>query len=267
VGDLDWASVAPGGRLAIMVRHGEARVFSLLDPAPDPAGASVDGVLASPSFAAWAPDSSSVAIYSPTARSAQWIRIRGTNAAADAPIGLTGVEGEVAAFSADAASGLVVFAIAGAGVFRLTASDGPALIAPVADPSALLLEPGAKTLWVADRAGAQLLQVSGPAADASVQTIQVDPSKLSDISALGLSSDQKSLYVADRASLRLYSFDRAGAPLSDGLALGAPATSLTPVGRPSLFLLNQRGQPGEPLYVLDDSSGPNIKFIPANEVR
>src|SRR5687768_16217534 len=56
--DVDWASVAPSGRVAIVMRQGEVRLFSAT---ADPAEAIIQGAVISPLYSAWAADSSTVA--------------------------------------------------------------------------------------------------------------------------------------------------------------------------------------------------------------
>jgi hypothetical protein len=265
--DVSWATVAPSGRLALIMRQGEARLVSRDDLNQDPAGVAVESVVSEPQLSAWSSDSSTLVLYSPSARSIQWLRLAPQAASAEPPIPLTGVDGEVTALVADSSSRLAAVAVAGAGVYRVSATDGTTQLLAATDISALALEPGAaNTLWAADRANAQVLQVLNPgSSQPEVSTLLADPDKLADVSALGLSADRKLLYLASRATRLLYQFDRATALLADGIALDAPVTQLLPLGRTTLLLLGGRDSAEAPLYILDERSGPSIFFVPAAE--
>lgn len=264
ISEVDWASVAPNGRMALVTRQGETRLVSRDNIGQDPAGTLVEATVAEPQLSAWAADSSSVALYSSSSRSLQWVRISAQTATAEAPIPLTGVDGTVTALAADATSNLALVAVAGAGVYRVSTTDGTTLVLASGDIAAIALEPGGATLWAADRTNAQVLQVLNPgSSEPSASPLLTDPEKLADVSALGLSSDRKQLYLASRTTQLLYGFDRSSSQLSGGIALDAPVTALLPLGRPSLLLLGARDKAGAALYVLDERSGPGIFFVPA----
>ena len=120
-----------------------------------------------------------------------------------------------------------------------------------------------QTLWIADQANSQLLQISEPAFHTEPQVIGADVDRLADLSAIALSSDRKHLYLANRTTRRLYLLDRSSAILSEGVDLHATATTFIPLGRPSVLLLGQRTKMGESLYVLDENAGPAVFFVPA----
>lgn len=262
VSDVEWASVAPNGRIAIMVRQGEARLFSrdAMDSAPD--GTAINGVVESPVLSAWAADSSAVALFSTRVQSLQWVRFDTQGATAESAVALAGVEGAVTALSADAGSRLAVVAVENAGVYRISTRDGVALVLPIPDASAIALESGGRTLWVADRGNAQVVEVALDQEWTAATVLLTDAERFADLSVIGLSSDRKSLYLADRFTKRLYLFERSTALLSEPIVLDVPATLLTPLGRSSVLLLGQRGKLDDPLYILDESSGPSIYFVP-----
>ena len=262
--DVDWASIAPSGRVALVIRQGEARLYSA---GTDPTEILVQGTVDSPMHSAWAADSSTVAIYSATASSVQWVRLTQQGPIADPAVPLSWTDADVTAFAADEKSRLLILAVAGRGVYRIGASGEPVLLLPLVDASALALEPGGQTLWISDRTSSQLLQISEPASASEAKVLGTDAERLADLSAIGLSSDRKSLYLANRSTRRLYILDRPSAAISEGVGLYATATLLTPLGRPSVFLLGPRSNVGESLYILDEAAGPDIFFVPAAEER
>lgn len=263
--DVDWATVAPDGRTAVVLRQGAGWLVSSKNIGQDSAGTPIHGLLDSPQFSSWAEDSSSLVLYSNANRALQRVRLNVEAVEADPATPLSGVDGDVTAMAADKASGVVVITVAGVGVHLVGASGNATLLVATADASAIALEPGGKTLWVADRAGTQLVQVTQLGLSPESQVLISDPEKLADISALGLSFDQQRLYLANRATQLLYQFDRSASLLSESVALDAPANLLLPLGRSSLRLLGQRNKLGEPLYLLDERSGPGLFFVPAEE--
>ena len=262
---VDWATVAPDGRTALVLVQGEVRLISSKDIGQDTAGTPVLGVLDAPQLSSWAEDSSSLILYSAANRSLQWVRLNAPSAEADPAVPVTGFDGDVTALAADKASGVTVISAIGTGVHMIGPSGSAILLLPAADASAIALEPGGKTLWVSDRASAQLLQVTKLGISPEVQVLSSDPEKMADISALGLSFDKQRLYLASRSTQLLYQFDRSAALLSEGIALDATASLLLPLGRPSLRLLGLRDKLGQPLYLLDERSGPGLFFVPAGE--
>lgn len=267
VEDVDWASVSPNGRNALFAQQGVVRLLTVGATEQNAGGALIEGVVDSPVLAAWTNDSSSVVLYSQTARSVQRVRLGTQPAVAEPPIELTDVEGTVTHLRVAGDPAVIVFAVAGAGVYRINPAQGISLLSSVPDIAALAIDGAGKTLWIADRANAQVLQMTNVADAPEVETVVADPEKLSDLSALALSANGQSLYLADRATRKLYVFDRPSSALSDGLELDTPATAISPLGRPSVFWLGQREKAGEPLYVLDDSAGPAVFFVPAGEGR
>jgi hypothetical protein len=263
--EVDWATVAPDGRTAVVVVQGEARLVSGKDITQDSPGTPILDLLSAPRFSCWAEDSTALVLYSAENRSLQWVRLTSQSVEADPAMPLTGFDGEVTALAADKASAVTVLSVAGGGVYQIGSSGAATLLLPTADASAIALEPGGRTLWVADRTNAQLLQLTELGLSPASQVLSADPEKLADISALGLSFDKQRLYLASRSTQLLYQFDRSAALLSEGIALDAPANFLLPLGRPSLRLLGQRSKLGEPLYLLDERSGPGLFFVPAGE--
>jgi hypothetical protein len=265
--DVDWASVSPSGRAAVFSRQGSLRLLITGGTGQDVEGVPIDGVADSPALAAWTNDSSSVVLYSPTARSVQRVRLGTQPVVAELPMQLTGVDGIITNLCVSGDSELIVFVAAGAGVYRINSSQSISLLAPVADASALAIDGAGKTAWVADRSKAEVLQISNLAGTPELETLVTDPEKLANISALTPSSNGRSLYLADRTTRRLYVFDRSSSALSDGLELDVPATAISPLGRPSIFWLGQREKTGDPLYVLEDRAEPAVFFVPAGEGR
>jgi hypothetical protein len=261
--DVDWATVAPGGRTVVGVRQGEARLYTNKGETPDQEGTLVTGLAETPQLACWAANSAAVAVYLPSSRSVQWLRLTGGQMAADPAVVLSGSEGPVTAMAADVSSGLIFLAVSGSGVYRLSPSSGPVLLTAAADVPAMALDAKGQTLWIADRANGLLLEMGEAGTDSSTSRVLLrDADHWKDISAVAPSSDGTRLYLASRTAASLFLFDRANGAVSDGIPLDAPATEFTKLGRPSLLLLGGRERADLPVYVMDERSGPAVYFVP-----
>jgi hypothetical protein len=243
--DVDWASVAPNGRIAVVMRQGETFVFSV---GTDQAETLIQGTVNSPLYASWAADSSRVALYSAASSSAQWIRLTPQGPVADpaTPLSL-GSDAEITAFAADEKSRLLILAVAGRGIYRAGASGDTVLLLPLADASAIAMEPGGQTLWVSDRANARLLQIADPASQSEFQVIGTDAERLADLSAIALSSDRQRLYLANRSMRPSPCLPPwAGLPFfcwGSGPKLASPCTCWTKAPVPT-FCSSRKGRKG-----------------------
>ncbi|MGJ5813883.1 hypothetical protein [Paludibaculum fermentans] len=267
VSEVDWASVAPDGRTAIMVRHGETLRFSREETNDAATGVAIPGAIEKPDQSAWSADSTAVALYSATARTVQWIRFGSDGAHAETAVPLTGVDGPVTALTGDSASTLIVIAVENAGLYRVSPADGTTLILPILDASSIAMEPGGRTIWVGDRSTAQVVEIALDQEGATSKVLFTDPEHFADLSMIGLSPDKKTLYLADRPTKRLYLVDRSTMAIPEPISLDAPATMLAPIGRSSVLLLSPREKADQPLYILDASSSPTVYFVPVAEGR
>jgi hypothetical protein len=261
--DVDWASVSPNCRAALIRRGDESHLLTTTQLGGELVEAPIQGSLDVPNLAVWAEDSTALAVYSESTRSAQWLQIDLQGASTETPVGLGDLEGNVTAIAADRKSGTIFLAVAGTGVYRLTTGSGAVAVIPLADVSAIAIEPGGGNLWLADRANAQVLQIADPASSGDSTALIVDAEKLTDISMIGVSSDRKTIYLADRATSQLYLFDRSNQTMAAGPALDVPATSLLPLGRATSLLLGPRSKGEDALFILDETNGPSVFFVPA----
>jgi hypothetical protein len=261
--DIDWATVSPDGRVTLFRKDGEVRLLHLNGDGLDPHGVSVSGVIDSPSLSTWSRNSSAVGLYSSSANELQWIRFTGQGVISDPPLPLAGVDGKVIGLCGDRDSGFFFAAVAGKGVYQVSESNGTTMLLELPGVSAMALQTNGQTLWVADRAGARVIEIGNPGGDPEPRELIQDSEKLTDISAIAASADASVLYLADRATRRLHILERSLLNLSDGIELDVPATSFAILSRPSLLLLGQRNAIGDPLYVLELGANPAIYFVPA----
>jgi len=257
VNDLEWASVAPNGRTALVMTQGAVHRLTIGDELAETV---VAGVVERPALAQWRADSSAVALYLPESRTVQWVR---DGLEVEAGVALPAADGRIAAMAVDR-NGSVAVAIEGTGVELLRDGEWSS-VSEASDLAALILSPDGQTLWLASRSPAAVVEVT-LAADSFVSKILAqDSERLAGLSAMALSSDGKTLYLADAPTSRLYALTRETGELSEGLLLDTLASEITPAGRASLFLLGLRTEPGTPVYLLDERDGPRVLFVPAPE--
>ncbi|HEU0121269.1 MAG TPA: hypothetical protein VFQ91_12140 [Bryobacteraceae bacterium] len=258
-GGIDWATVAPNGQRAIILREGQATLLSLRNtPSESPLLSQVN----EPLYASWMPDSSAVALYYSASASLQWIRLTPEGPEVDALLPLAWTPpAEVSDFLAGNPSQSAVLAVPGHGLYKANSAGEVTLVYPATGGLSIAAQPGTETLWIADRANGQLVQIT----NSESQVLIASPETLTDLSAIGLSSDGAKLYLANQGTNRLYLFDRTTSAVTGEIELYAPATRFTTLGRPSILLLGQRTKPGETLYVLDEKTGPTVFFVPASE--
>jgi len=262
--NIDWATIAPDGHAALLTRDTETRLLLLKSANHDPEGLPINGLLASPALAAWSPDSSAVALYSPSTQEFQWLRLTTHGPIADPPISAPSLPAIAASLVASAPSGPIFAAVPEAGIYRITDSHSAELLLELPAVSALALSNTGQTLWAADSAAARIIEIASPAGEASPRTIFQDEEKLAAVSALAASPDARHLYIAAR---RLYVVERTSESLPEGLELDTPATALAQLGHPSVLTLGQREKKGDPLYVLDLKALPGLFFVPAGDGR
>jgi hypothetical protein len=250
VSELAWASVAPDGQRALVLKDGALFSVSGLK-GPEPTWVPVAGVRIAPERAAWAEDGSVALIYNSASGTVQ--RVRGFNdlPLADDPIPL----GDASALAVDR-NGRIV-----AGT-----SDGVFLV----DPSGLRpLLPGLRAISLAV-AGTNLLVAAGNgeiwrirdyAGEASAELLAA----VEDPVGVALSQDQKYLLVAGRAERAVLIYELAARAVAARLVADAEPTTLARLGDADLWLVRTSSGPSDPLLVLKISPEPAIWFVPAGK--
>lgn len=247
IAGLTWASVAPGGASALVVRDGVLyRVDGLARLAP--AWTAIENVALVPDRAAWSDDASMAMIYSAATGRAQLIRNAGLQIVAAEPVQI----GQVASLAVDREGRIIAGASEGV---QLWNGGHAAMLLPGVRAAALTV--AGANLYVA--AGGEIWLVE----DYAVQPKPLVVAAAPDPVGLALSRDGRRLFIADRAGRSVLVYDLANRALLAELGLDFEPVTLARLSGPDLWLLRMGVGPSEPLFVLKTEPEPGVWFVPA----
>ncbi len=249
IAGLSWASIAPGGFTALVLRDGELyRVDGLARLAPS--WSAVENLQILPDTAVWSEDGSLALIYSATSGRAQLIRIGDAATAAGEVFEI----GEAGALAIDREGRIIAGTREGV---CLIAGESRAVLLAGVRAAALTLAGG--KLYVA--AGAEVWQVDDYAAQPRPEAIAL----VSDPVGVAISRDGARLFVADRSERAVFVYDPAGRARIAELALDFEPVTLARLSGAELWLLRPSTGGGEPLYVLKTEPDPGVWFVPVGK--
>jgi hypothetical protein len=261
MGDVDSASVAPGGKWAVITQGGHSSCFqglSSLSPAEStPAGLidAVDRVL-------WNADGSYALLFSSSGNQLQRVRFSDSAASPDAPVDLT-PWGQATVLAIDPAGQRIVFGVAGSGLYLYPAGQSPALLSPMATPSVAAFDATGKWLYAADLDQQQIVKFDSSsnattfAALAQTGVAAVNPA------GLAVSGDGNYVMLADSAGQAVQVYSIADGSLANTIPLDFSPSRFETLN-PGTFLLNGDNS-NEWLLLLDARQIPSISFVPANQ--
>lgn len=244
-GGLDFASVAPGGKMALAVQGGVLFLVRGLDQGSAEL-TQVAGAIESVDRAAWS--GSAAAVYSSVSGQVQILRSLDSEAQAGAPALVAGKL--IALVAGDSAAAFVTED----GAVYAAAGDTPRMIAQIAKPGALAA--AGPDLFVTDRERNEVLRVANfaEAGDAALFTNAIaDP--------VAVAVYRGRLFVASGSERAIAVFDAATGAMSTRIDIDFEPSRMEGMSG-SLFLLNTGG--AEPLQLLDAAQAPAVYFVPAS---
>lgn len=256
---LDFASVAPNGRLAVALQAGH---LTLVRFGAETTTETLAENYPTPSLSSWAADSSSVALYGAEAGIAVWRKLDA--APEPARLGNPASLGLVSALSLEEGARSVVLIARGEGnsaVYRAAEGSEPALLASGLDITSIAA--GADAVYFADRAAHTVSAVRGAA-----EVSQIANEALGVKDPVGLALIGGELLAASGENHELLRLNPATGELLGRIALGFAPDRLNRLtlgadGGSPLYSLKSRGQANDPLEVLDASRGA-VFFVPAS---
>jgi hypothetical protein len=262
VDTLEWAAVAPNGQRALArTPSGEWAWLDALDRAdyssfPVP----LSGI--PPFLARWNSDSSSVRLYSSDCSCFQTVALQSQ--------GTPALSGE-RQFIDPSFGGVLDFfwkdsvtvAATERGLVQIDGTAPPRLLLASEPGLNFWIEPTGKT-WAVRSATGEIFEVRLPTdGNIELRLIASDPERFTSLSAI--SSTSGAIWAADRNTRSVHRISLATGMIEISLDLDSYPTGLTRLGNRPLWLLRHRSRAGEPVFVLDDSSSPQVFFVPGGD--
>jgi hypothetical protein len=259
--DVDSASIAPGGKWAVITKAGHS---TFLRGLPDlaPVEASADGLLDPVDRVVWNRDGAFALLYSSSGSQLQRVRLSAGEVFADPPIDVSSW-GRLTTLAIDPAGRQIAFGVAGSGLFLFDAGQSPALLSPIVQPAAAAFDETGTRLYAIDLDTQRILEFdsgTGPVEFASLA--QPDGSAVTPVG-LAFSGGGRYLLLADSAGRAVRVYETASRTLANTLPLDFAPSRLEALSANPVFLLN--GDSGtEWLLLLDAMRIPAVSFVPAS---
>jgi hypothetical protein len=262
VSEVDWASVAPGGKWAFISQAGSNFFLHGLSDAA-PVESSTDGLIQAIDRVVWNRDGSFALIYSSSGSQLQRVRLSDTNVVADTPLDLS-PWGLAKTLAIDPTGQQIAVGVVGSGLYLFNSGPSPALLSSMANPVAAAFDDTGLRLYAADLDQQQVLAFdsgSGPLTFASLA--QADGSVLKPVG-LAVSGGGRYLLLADSATRSVLVYDTASQNLANTIPLDFAPSRLEALSTDPTFLLNG-GKSNEWLLVLDARQIPTVYFVPVSQ--
>lgn len=259
--ELDSASVAPGGRWALITKAGHSSfVRGLADLAP--ADYTTDLLLDNADRVLWNRDGSVALLYSTSANQLQRVRLSDTTAIPEAPLDLA-PWGQAAVLALDPGGNRIAFGITGAGVYTFRAGESPVLVSSMEQPAAATFD-NTGILYSVDAGQQRILQFDPASSSLEFASLVQQDGPALQAAGLAVSGDGRYLLLADRTTQAVRVYEIASRTLANTLALDFIPSRFEALSAGPTFLLN--GDNGnEWLLVLDARQIPGVSFVPASQ--
>lgn len=253
----EQAAVSPDGRMVLA--FGEAR--ALLGRI-DTGGLrwSALGPEAAPERIRWNRASTAAASFEPAAR--RLVLWRSLDQQPETIVLAAPESGALEALAVESGGDAVLAAFADA-VWRIDAG-GARLLLRTGRPSALLVGPGERDLYIADGERNEILVIHNYKESPDTVLLAGAGLGIQGPAALALSPDEKLLLIAQSRSLAIWNL--AGGAMASQTGLDFDPAHLEPLGGGAVYLLTSRQRAGDVLRVLELGETPAVYFVPAGEV-
>jgi DNA-binding beta-propeller fold protein YncE len=258
---VDSASIAPGGKWALITKDGHSSLMQgLSDLAP--AASSPDGLIDAVDRVRWNPDGSCAILYSSSGNQLQRVRFSDTGAVADTPVDLS-PWGQATTLAIDPAGQQIAFGVAGGGLYLLQIGQSPALLSSMANPGSAAFDGTGQRLYAVDPDQQQIIEFdSGSGALPFASLTQSGAAAVTPVG-LAVSGDGRYLVLADSTSQAVQVYEVASRKMTNTIPLDFTPSRFAALSG-GTFLLNGDNS-NEWLLVLDARQIPSISFVPANQ--
>ena len=259
--DVDAASVAPGGRWALIVRSGLCTfVRGLSDPTPSES--SPEGLLNMADRIVWSSSGSHALLYSSSKSQLQRIHVSHDEVAADPPVDLSSWgAGQITTLAIDPAGRQIAFGVAGAGLFFSAPDSSPVLLSSMMRPAAATFDETGNRLYAVDLDQQRILEFDSASAGFEFTSLaHADQSPLNPVG-MAVSRDARYLLLTDSATRAVLVYETETHNLVNSIALDFAPSRMEPLSSDSYLLNGDNNR--EWLLVLDARQTPAVYFVPA----
>jgi len=253
--DLDFASIAPDQRSAILVAGNQTRLTRNIQNAD---AIAIENAISSVDRILWSSDSGTAILFSSVSRQLQWL-VDGQ------PSGVTKLP-ENARLLTSAFVGRTVATTENGRIYRITPDTAPVQIALLTNPTAATFDSEGLTLYLADSSTNEIVELHDTGNSPAQRTFLSAAQGIEDPVALLLAPDNATLYVAMKAPRAIVSYRTVDKTVLTRLPLDWTPSSFEALS-PETFLLNPGAPIGEPLSVLVTRNGLAELFIPAGDAK
>jgi hypothetical protein len=259
---LDSASVAPGGRGALITREGRSWfVRGLPELAPsDPIQA---GFIENVDRVVWSRDGSFALLYSSAGGQLQRVRVADSDILLDSPVSLSWL-GEVSTLAVDAAGRQIAIGVVGsnAGLYLFNHHGTPALLSAMTHPAAVAFDGSGRRLYAIDLDAQRILEFDSGEASEFASLPRPDEPAPAPVG-MAVSGCGRYLFFTDRAARVVRVYETASRTLVNSIPLDFAPLRFEALSAAPSFLLNGDSSK-EWLLILDARETPRVYFVPAN---
>ena len=257
---VDSASIAPGGKWAIVTRSGQTTFVSGLS-GPAPAEFSVGGIISAVDRVVWSRDGSFALLYSSSGSQFQRVQFSGSAPLVATPVDVS-TWGPVTTLAIDPAGMQIAVGFAASGLYLFAAGQTPALLLSTAHPAAAAFDGTGQSLYAIDLDAQQIVEFqSGSGVSRFVSLAQPDGASLNPVG-LAVSGNGLYLSMVDSATQSVFVYETGSASLVNTIPLNLAPSRFEALSGGPLILLNG-DDPKQWLLILDASQSPALYFVPA----
>lgn len=258
---LDSASVAPGGKWALISRSG---VGAFVRGLPDLtfADSPAEGLIDTADRVVWTAGGSYALLYSSTRNQLQRVHFSESDVVADAPLDLSPWgPAPITSLAIDPAGRQMAFGIAGSGLYSLAPGQSPVLLSSMTRPAAVTFDETGNRLYAADLDQQRILEFDSGSSGVEFASFARTDGPPLNAAGLAVSAGARYLLLADSATRSVLVYETATHNLVNSISLDFPPSRMEAISD-FTYLLNGDNS-GEWLLVLDARQTPSVYFVPA----
>ena len=262
--EIDWASIAPGGRWALVTKEGCSRIVRGMSEVA-PSESAVDGLIGAVDRVVWSREGNVAALYSSSQGQLQRVRFSDSEVTVDTPVTISSL-GTVAVLAIDSSGRQIVLGVTGSeagGLYLLQpGQETPVRISTVAQPVAATFDETGGRLYAFDVDSQRILEFDDGAGGFEFASPLRPGEPALNPTGLAVSGNGRYLLVVDSTTRAVQVYETASRILVNTINLDFTPTRFEPLSIAPSFLLNGDSSK-EWLLILDAGQIPAVYFVPA----